>query len=253
MLTRVFEPEVMDSSEDAREYDAMDHAAVNAQFVSDLLAVLEKGDWSNYRAPREEFSNNREPIIGPVPFFRVLDLGTGTAQIPIELCRHAPRVHVTAVDAAESMLALARNNVAAAGLADRIQLVRSDAKCLAATRSPSGAERVLERAFDAVISNSIVHHIAEPRAVIATAIRLTAPGGLLFHRDLARPCDEAQLNHLVATYAGDATPYQRKLFGDSLRATLTVDEMRELVTEFGFAPDTVQMTSDRHWTWSARR
>ena len=36
MLKRVLEPEVMDSDEDAREYDSMDHAAVNAVFVADL-------------------------------------------------------------------------------------------------------------------------------------------------------------------------------------------------------------------------
>ena len=35
MLPRILEPEVMDSDEDAREYDAMDHAAVNAVFVTD--------------------------------------------------------------------------------------------------------------------------------------------------------------------------------------------------------------------------
>ncbi len=251
MIARILEPEVMDSDADAREYDAMDHAAVNAQFVSDLLAALEKGDWSNYRGPREESSNSREPIIGPVPFFRVLDLGTGTAQIPIELCRRAPHVHVTAIDAAESMLAMARTNVAVAGLSDRIQLIHADAKRLAATRSASEAERVLERDFDAVISNSIVHHIPEPRTVIEAAVRLTAPGGILFHRDLARPNDEAELQHLVDTYAGIATPYQRKLFADSLRAALTSDEMRGLGAEFDFSPESVQMTSDRHWTWSA--
>ena len=218
MLQRVLEPEVMDSDEDAREYDAMDHATVNTRFVTDLLAVL----------------GTDSPV-------RILDLGAGTAQIPIELCRRAPRVQVTAVDAAESMLTLAHANVAAAGLVDRIELVHADAKVLAATQ------------FDAVISNSIVHHIAEPRTVIGTAICLTAPGGLLFHRDLARPRDESQLENLVAAYAGEATPYQRKLFADSLRAALTIDEVRELVAEFDFSPETVQMTSDRHWTWSATR
>ena len=52
-----------------------------------------------------------------------------------------------------------------------------------------------------------------------------ARGGLLFHRDLARPSDEAELQHLVETYAGNATPYQRKLFADSLRAALTLEEV----------------------------
>jgi ubiquinone/menaquinone biosynthesis C-methylase UbiE len=218
MLTRVLEPEVMDSDADAREYDAMDHAAVNALFVTDLLRVLPSG-----------------------VDVHILDLGSGTAQIPIELCRRAPHVRVTAVDAAESMLALARKNVSSADFTGRIELVHADAKKLAATR------------YDAVISNSIVHHIAEPRAVIATAIRLTTPGGLLFHRDLVRPEDEVQLEQLIATHAGGATHYQRILFGESLRAALAVDEMRNLVAEFDFSPETVQMTSDRHWTWSVRR
>jgi ubiquinone/menaquinone biosynthesis C-methylase UbiE len=219
MLTRILEPEVMDTDQDAREYDAMDHAAVNAQFVTDLLRALED-----------------------LPFLRVLDLGAGTAQIPIELCRRAAQIHVTAVDAAESMLGLAAENIAAADLDDRIEPVMADAKVL-----PFKPGR-----FPVVISNSILHHIAEPQQVIAEALRVAEPGGLQFHRDLCRPDDDAQLNRIVATYAGAATPYQQKLFADSLRAALTLDEMRELVASFGVAPDGIQMTSDRHWTWTTR-
>lgn len=229
MLSRILEPEVMDSDEDTREYDAMDHAAVNAQFVTDLLCTLT--DWSLQRPVRTARDSPLE----------ILDLGAGTAQIPIELCRLAPRVHVTAVDAAESMLNRARRNVAAAGLADRIELVLADAKHLSFEPAT----------YRVVISNSIVHHIAQPRTVLAEAVRVTSAWGLLFHRDLARPRDEAELNHWVATYAAGTTPHQRKLFADSLRAALTLDEMQQLVAEFGFTPDTVQMTSDRHWTWVA--
>jgi hypothetical protein len=43
------------------------------------------------------------------------------------------------------------------------------------------------------------------------------------------------------------------LFRDSLRAALTLNEVRQLVGELGFEGDTVQTTSDRHWTWSARK
>jgi ubiquinone/menaquinone biosynthesis C-methylase UbiE len=219
VLTRILEPEVMDSDQDAREYDGMDHAAVNAQYVTDLLQALAE-----------------------LPYLHALDLGTGTAQIAIELCRRAPRMRVTAADAAESMLGLAAENIAAAELDDRIEPVLADAKAL-----PFKPGR-----FPAVISNSILHHIAEPQQVIAEALRVAEPGGLQFHRDLCRPDDEAQLNRIVATYAGAATPYQQKLFADSLRAALTLDEMRELATSFGIAPDTVRMTSDRHWTWVER-
>jgi ubiquinone/menaquinone biosynthesis C-methylase UbiE len=229
MLPRILEPELMNTEDDAREYDAMDHAAVNTKFVTDLLVAL-----ADCPLPLADWSLQRQML-------HVLDLGAGTAQIPIELCRRAPHLRVTAVDAAESMLALAIENIAAAGLSDHIKPVLADAKNLP---FQSGT-------FTVVISNSILHHIAEPRHVVAEALRVTAPGGVNFHRDLVRPHDEAQLEHLVTTYAGAATPYQRKLFADSLRAALTLEEIRELVAVSGFPPNTVQMTSDRHWTWVA--
>src|SRR3954470_15394943 len=139
MLKRILEPELMDSEHDAREYEAMDHSAVNAQFVTDLLAAI--SDWSLKRPVHPE----SEPL-------RILDLGAGTAQIPIELARRAPNVHITAIDAAESMLQLSRENVQQAALNNRISLVLADAKQLPFDST----------SFDVVISNSIVHHIAEP-------------------------------------------------------------------------------------------
>ena len=51
----------------------------------------------------------------------------------------------------------------------------------------------------------------------------------------------------------DANAYQRKLFADSLRAALALDEMQRFVADFGFATDTVRRTSDRHWTWIATK
>lgn len=217
-LTRVLEPEVMDTAEDAADYDAMDHREVNQRFVADLLGAGELGDL-------------------------ILDLGTGTARIPIDLCRQHAGCRVAAVDLSVSMLDLARLNVEVAGLIGRIQLAQVDAKQLP---YPDGQ-------FTTVISNSIIHHIPDPRAVLAEAIRVTAPGGLLFFRDLFRPADDATLRHLVATYAGQENDHARQLFADSLRAALSLDEIRGLVASLGFAPAAVQATSDRHWTWFARK
>ena len=74
-------------------------------------------------------------------------------------------------------------------------------------------------------------------------------GGMLFIRDLLRPPTKDVLDNLVARYAGDANPHQRQLFADSLHAALTLEEVRALLASLGFDAETVQQTSDRHWTW----
>jgi ubiquinone/menaquinone biosynthesis C-methylase UbiE len=216
MIPRTLEPEVMDSPEEARDYDAMDHCAVNRVFAGDFLAV-----W-----------DGRNPI---------LDVGTGTAQIPIELCRRSQEARVTAIDLAEHMLRVGRQNVERAGFSDRIQLQLCDAK-----HTPFA-----DGHFAAVISNSIVHHIPEPAHVLAEIVRVVRPGGLLFIRDLLRPDNEAALEHLVTKYAGDANAHQQRMFRESLHAALSLPEIRSLVAGLHFDPETVQQTTDRHWTWTA--
>jgi ubiquinone/menaquinone biosynthesis C-methylase UbiE len=218
MLPRVLEPEVMDSAQEARDYDAMDHGAVNCAFVADFLAV-----W-----------DGQNPI---------LDVGTGTAQIPLELCRRAPHSRIVGIDLAAQMLLVGRENVHRAGLEEFVHLERCDAKhLLFATAS-----------FGAVISNSIVHHIPEPAGVLAEMHRVVAPGGILFIRDLLRPADDTTTRHLVATHAGNANRHQQQMFEDSLRAALTLDEIRALVAALGYEPAQARQTTDRHWTWQAKK
>ena len=218
MLQRVLEPEVMDTPEEAHDYDAMDHSTVNRVFVSDFLAV-----W-----------NGRGPIV---------DLGTGTAQIPIEFCRQSPTGEIVAIDAAAHMLVVARENIRKAGLDRRITVQLVDAKGMP----------FADRSVAAIMSNSIIHHIPDPRTVFAEIARVGAPGATIFLRDLLRPTDHETLQRLVETYTAGANDHQKKMFGESLHAALTIAEVQELVAEFGFDPAGVLQTTDRHWTWTARK
>ena len=79
--------------------------------------------------------------------------------------------------------------------------------------------------------------------------RLVAPGGTLMVRDLSRPDNEDAVNHLVQTYASEETPSARALFDASLRASLTLAEIREMVESLKLPATGVTLTSDRHWTW----
>ena len=220
MLSRVLEPEAMDTPDEALVYDAMDHAAVNHLFVADFLAAH-----------------------GPCRGGAILDVGTGPARIPIALCQADPKANILGIDLARHMLDRARRNVEESALSDRIKLQLVDAK---GVPYPDGQ-------FEAVISNSIVHHIADPTLAVAEMLRLVAPGGTLFVRDLCRPEDAAALAALVQAYAAEESESARVLFSASLGAALTLEEMRGLVAARGQQPEGVVISSDRHWTWTWRR
>ncbi len=220
MLSRVLEPEVMDTAEEALDYDTMDHSFVNGLFADQFAQLLQN-------------STDR-----PAGRCRVLDVGTGTAQIPIEIVRRRPDVDIVAVDLSREMLKLGQINLERAGVTAAIRLELVDAKQLPYASA----------SYDAVISNSIIHHIPEPLHSLREMVRVLRPGGALFVRDLMRPTDQATLECLVEQHAAGANPHQRRLFADSLRAALTVDEVAHLLQQVGLPSSWVTATSDRHWT-----
>jgi ubiquinone/menaquinone biosynthesis C-methylase UbiE len=217
-LTRVLEPEVMDSELEALDYDRMEHDEVNARFVDDLLRL--------------------DPDLT-----RVLDFGTGTARIPIALCRRAGRVRIVGIDLARHMLALGSANVERAALSGVIALELRDAKM---TGFPAAS-------FTSVISNSIVHHIPSPFDALAEMARVLAPSGWLFVRDLLRPASDAAVAELAQRYAGSANDHQRALFEASLRAALSLDEVSDLARRASLERAALAPTSDRHWTLAWRK
>jgi ubiquinone/menaquinone biosynthesis C-methylase UbiE len=247
MLDRIPETEVMDDVAEATAYDAMDHRQPNMAFVERLLEL------------------------GIDHCTKALDLGTGPGDIPIMLSGPtqnngwpgsrlgeppeqtgvdaskntrsggAPSLDpghpsILAIDLAQSMLDLAERKVALAGLDNRITLAQMDVKAL---DLPGDS-------FDAVFSNTILHHIPEPAMMLAEAVRVLKPGGLLLIRDLYRPDTQAQLDALVDLHAGDCDAEQRKLFADSLHASLTPDELRKLADANGLADCEIVIDTDRH-------
>lgn len=211
-LARQLEPEVMDTEEEAVAYDHMDHSEVNDLLVARFLELGARG--------------------------KVLDLGTGPAHIPILLAQRSNAVEIEALDAASEMLVIARRNVARAGLAHRIQLVLGDAK-----RLPYP-----DHTFDAILSNSIVHHLPDPRPFFAEIRRVAKPGATILLRDLRRPWDRAELDRIVEERTVGADPRQRDLFRDSLHAAFTVSEIAAMLRGAGLENLRAHANSDRHWT-----
>lgn len=212
MLQRVLEPEAMDTAEEAADYDAMDHSGPNAAFVDRLVELGAHG--------------------------RMLDIGTGPGHMPPVVAERVPGCEVLGVDLARHMLTLAEQ---------RLERCPPDVAARVSYRAMDAKRMDLDDAsFDAVFSNTILHHIPEPAHFLREARRVLKPGGVLLIRDLYRPDSIERLNELVALHAADANADQRKLFADSLHAALTPDELRALADQCGLADAEVVVDTDRH-------
>jgi ubiquinone/menaquinone biosynthesis C-methylase UbiE len=212
-MDRILEPEVMDTWLESTAYDAMDFAAVNTVFANDAIEL--------------------DPYA-----IKILDVGTGTARIPILMCQQRNQYLITGVDLAQSMLIIGQRNVEEAGLNQRIRLERVDSK-----RMPYPN---LE--FDMLVSNSLVHHLPDPLSFFKEIKRLVRPGGAILIRDLIRPDNDTIVNDLVAQIGSDYDVRQQQLFHDSLKAALTLDEVRSLIDRVGLIQVELSQSSDLHWT-----
>jgi len=176
--------------------------------------------------------------LGPHGAAKVLDVGTGTARIPLLIAAKCPQWQIWGIDLAQNMLQLGWQHVKNAGLEQQIFLEIVDAK-----KMPYS-----DRQFQMVISNSLVHHLPDPLPFFHQVARVLQPQGAIFIRDLIRPVNVEAMDALVASIGAEYDEQQKKLFRDSLHAALTVDEVRDLIEQANLSDVKVYQSSDRHWT-----
>jgi len=211
-VERTPEPELMDSPEQVEAYASADFAEAHDQLIDAFRA--------------------RFPDASPR---RAIDLGCGPADVTVRFARAFPNCEVLGVDAGPNMLAAGRRAVEEAGLADRVALREAR---LPRAELPHGA-------FDAVISNSLLHHLTDPGALWQTVRAVGAPGAAVLVMDLKRPASEAAARELIQRHAGDAPAVLRDDFDSSLHAAYEPDEVCTQLAEAGLAL-TVETISDRH-------
>jgi ubiquinone/menaquinone biosynthesis C-methylase UbiE len=215
-MERVLEPEAMEGAAEAAAYDAMDHREPNAAFVGRLGDLGVSG--------------------------LMLDIGTGPGHIPLLICERNASARVIGLDCSKAMLAIAVKHLERSRLRSRVSYLIGDAK-----RLPFA-----DGAFDAVFSNTILHHLPEPADLLREAWRVVKPGGAFLIRDLFRPKDAATVEALVEQHCVGATAHQRGLFRDSLHAALTPGELRALVNAVGLTGAEVVIDTDRHMSLQKR-
>jgi ubiquinone/menaquinone biosynthesis C-methylase UbiE len=214
MMNRIPEPELMNDPGQAQAYAQADFCAPNSLFVQ-----LFKEAFPDYNPDH------------------ILDLGCGPADITIRFARIFPNSLITGVDGASRMLNYGREAIAACGLQGH-RVVLQERILPDATIPVAG--------FQAIISNSLLHHLADPQVLWRSIKRAAAPGAAVLVMDLKRPVSREDAARLVHTYAASEPDVLQQDFGNSLLAAYQVDEIRNQLALAGLAGLQVAEVSDRH-------
>jgi len=217
-MQRALEPELMDDPEQALVYARADFEEENQGFVARFL---------------ESYPDLKD--------VHMLDLGCGPADIPIRLARALPECRVTGVDGSAPMIALGREAVRAAGLADRVTL-----------QCERFQDMVLAEKADAVISNSLLHHVPNALQFWYALRQLAKPGAVVLVMDLLRPDSPEEAQVLVDRYAAAEPAILRRDFYHSLLAAFTDDEVAAQLTEMNLSRLLIDVPDDRHWVVGGR-
>lgn len=219
-MQRVLEPELMDDMAQAQAYAEADFAEPNETFVELLGSCFPH--WPGTGA--------------------VLDLGCGPGDIALRIAARYPDCVVHGLDGSAAMLTFAEQARAGSGAEARVRFIQG---------LMPGAS--LPRAhYDAVVSNSLLHHLHDP-GVLWTSIRaLAAPGAPILVMDLMRPQSTARAAALVDAYAEGEPEILRADFYNSLLAAFELQEVREQLAAAGLDTLRVEPVSDRHLAvWGA--
>lgn len=164
------------------------------------------------------------------PGSRVLDIGCGTGTAAIMAARAGARV--TGFDISIPMLAVAREKVVAASLADRIELIEMGV---------SGMNRFADVSFDVVMSTLVFSELSldEQTYALDQAFRILRFGGLLAIADEVRSIKVGKrLLHSIIRL-----PLLIVTFALTQTTTHAVEGLPERVRQAGFYVDTEEQTA----------
>ena len=213
MMVRVLELEVMDEPQQVLAYAQADFEEENQGFVDQFFIL-----YPDLECPH------------------IVDLGCGPGDIPIRVARSHGTCRVTGIDASQPMIDYAEQAVQKAGIQDRIQFLCQRFQ-----------DVNLSSPADAIISNSLVHHVPNPLQFWYSLKKLLQPGGSVLVMDLLRPESPEAAQAIVDEQAAAEPDQLRQDFYHSLLAAFTEDEVAAHLAELNLSRLFVDVPDDRHW------
>jgi len=219
-MYRILEPELMIDDEQARIYTQADFEEPHSMFIQLFLKYF----------PNDKINGH------------VLDLGCGPADITRRFAQTFEQCSIEGIDGSGPMLKYGQQIVEKYSLTDRVSLIQG---YLPEASLPSSH-------YDAVISNSLLHHLPEPFVLWNTIKAIAKPFAPIFIMDLMRPESISQAEILVNQYAQNEPEILQHDFYHSLLAAFRIDEVQAQLQAANLAHFTIHEVSDRHFIVTGR-
>jgi|APGre2960657373_1045057.scaffolds.fasta_scaffold33282_3 2-polyprenyl-3-methyl-5-hydroxy-6-metoxy-1,4-benzoquinol methylase len=185
MFERVPEPEFMQGVEQCQEY--------NQEFI-------------DYPQCLASFIDTYNKFVG-IHAGTIIDLGSGTCNFVIELCKVYPKLNFVCYEVSEEMIKIANQNIINNQLDNRIKIVEDNFFNACGT-------------FDVVIANRVLHHINDTDNFWKLLSRLS---NQVLVCDLERPYE---LDYIQQSITGDLK--------NSFMAAYTVDEVSKQISNYNY-------------------
>ncbi len=213
-MKRIPEDELMLGEEQARAYAEGDFEEPHGRFIESFGECFPSDSIEGY----------------------VLDLGCGPADISFRFAERYSRCRIHGVDGSRAMLQFGRQGIRRNRLEQRIELIER--------RLPT--HELPRSEYDVVISNSLLHHLKDPRVLWDAIGQFAGPAAPVFVMDLMRPESEARARELTQLYAADEPKILRHDFYRSLLAAYQEEEVGVQLEQSGLAHFAVEVVSDWH-------
>ena len=212
-MKRIPEPELMENPAQVKAYAEADFSGSDSMVLIGLKKFLKQSgktlDESNL----------------------IIDVACGPGNISELLATNWPSVRVIGIDGSMQMLMEAKRN-----------LMKSDSKKFGKLsyenfdiNSIANSEKSIPFFADVIVSNSALHHLHSPESFWMALKKLGDEKCIHFHRDLRRPCSIDKAYEMQEKYLMNSPEILKKDFYASLKASFTVDEVKQQLIDAGLS------------------
>ena len=209
-MNRTPEPELMEIPSQVKAYAEADFSRSDSMVIKGLEKYLKK--------VRKTLNKND----------LILDLACGPGNISERIAKNWPLVKVVGIDGSKEMLKQAEKKLCE-GMTNNLSYE------LIEINSIASGENDFPFKADVIVSNSALHHFHDPYKFWNAVRKLGKNECIHIHRDLIRPSSIKKAVEIKEKHLPNAPEILKKDFFASLKASFTVDEVNQQLSNAGLS------------------